>query len=135
MYTEEPEMNELETKGKIQTLRVFASVLLSSLFILVTYQIALGEIDEKKLIQQLIRFGLTVLLMVFIFKGKEWAKNIFTFLFVLGILNGLWFLFKIYTLEGKIPIIFLIIIYSIAIHHLNFSESFKAYFKHLKKNQ
>ena len=93
-------MNIVESAGRKGTISIFASVLLISVYTIVTYQLQFN--DTGKLIQQIIRFLLTILLMYFLFKGKSWAKITLTILFSLGALLAL---IALVTLPGpsKIP--------------------------------
>ena len=128
-------MNELAREGRNKTIKVFASVLLISIYVIVTYHLVREFVETKKLIQQIFRFGFTVLLMYFVFKGKNWAKNIFSVLFSIAILGSLVTLFTSIPFVSKIPFITMILIYSLAVYHLNFSESFKEYFNYLKEKE
>ena len=128
-------MNAIAKKGKSYTIRVFASVLLISIYTIVTYNIVLENVETKKLIQQIIRFGLTILLMYFIFKGKKWAVVVFTILFSIGVIIALVALFGGLPFLSKIPLLVMTIIYLAAVYLLNFSRSFKAYFYYLQYNQ
>lgn len=127
-------MNSFETAGRNGTIRIFASVLLISIHTIVTYQMQFEFIDTKKLIQQIIRFLLTILLMYFLFKGKKWAKIILTVLFSLSVVFAL---IGLFTLPGpaKIPASVMIIIYGLAAYYLNFSLYFKAYFSYLQQKK
>ena len=125
-------MTKLAIKGRNLTIRIFVSVLLISIYTIVTYQIVVDTADSKKLIQQIIRFSLTALLIYFVFKGKQWAVTVFTVLFSLGIIMSFVSLFSTAPLASKIPLIVMTIIYSLAVYHLNFAKSFKEYFAYLK---
>lgn len=126
-------MNELAHKGKIMTIRVFASMLLISIYTIVTYNILVPNVETKKIIQQIVRFALTVLIMYFIFKGMNWAKNIMSVLCAVAILGGLFAIFTPLSLIQKLPLLVLVLIYSFAFYHFNFSKSFKEYFNHITK--
>lgn len=128
-------MNVLARKGKFNTYRIFASVLLVSIYTIVSYNLVMENIESKKLIQQIIRFCLTVLIMFFIFKGQKWAVILFTVLFSIGTLIGLFSLFGSMTFLAKTPILVMTIVYGLAIYHLNFSKSFKEYFIYLQYRQ
>ena len=124
-------MTELARRGKMFTIRVFASILLISIYVIVSYNIVIDNVETKKIIQQIIRFALTITLMYFVFRGKKLAVQIFTVLFSVAIIQGLFTLFGATPFIGKIPILIMTIIYSLAIYHLNFSKSFKEYFDYL----
>lgn len=124
-------MNHLQTIGRNNTIRVFASMLLISIYTIVTYQLTVEFADTKKLIQQIVRFGLTLLIMYFVFQGKNWAKVTLTILCGLAVFLGVLSLFAL-TWPAHIPIVVMIIIYSLAVYHLNVSASFKAYFDYLQ---
>jgi hypothetical protein len=93
------------------------------------------NVESKKLFQQIIRFCLTVLIMYFIFKGQKWAVTVFTILFSIAAVIGLFSLFGSMTFLAKTPILVMTIVYGLAIYHLNFSKSFKAYFHYLQYRQ
>lgn len=128
-------MNELAKKGKFTTIRIFASVLLISIYVIVSYNILLDNVETSKIIQQIIRFCLTVLLMYFIFKGKRWAVMVFTALFSIAAVGAFFSLFKDIPFWGKTPFAVMVLIYTAAIVHLNFSKSFKEYFSYLSEEQ
>ena len=126
-------MNDLALKGRNQTIRVFASVLLIAIYAIVTSNLAAAVIEAKEIAPQITRFGLTVLLMYFVFKGKKWAVVTFTVLFSLATLLAVASLFSKIPLAAKIPMVVMTFIYSIAVYHLNFSKSFKEYFYYLER--
>jgi hypothetical protein len=121
-------MNELAKKGKITTIRIFASVLLISIYTIVTYNILIDNVETKKIVQQVVRFCLTLLLMYLVLRGKKWAVVVFTILFSIAALSALFSLFSHMPFSGKIPLVVMTLIYTIAVYHLNFSKSFKEYF-------
>jgi hypothetical protein len=121
-------MTESEQRGKAMTIRLFASCLLISIYIIVTYNILVPHVETKKILQQIIRFCITVAFMYFIFKGKKWAKDIFSVLLGLGVIFGMTMIFGNSSFNAKIPIITMTLIYVWTIYHLNFSNNFKAYF-------
>lgn len=125
-------MNELALIGRNHTIRVFASILLISIYSIVTSNIAADSIESNKIVQQIVRFGLTVMLMYFIFKGKKWAAIVLSVLCVLAVILAVISLFLPVPLPAKIPMVVMIFIYSMTVYHLNFSNSFKEYFHYLK---
>lgn len=121
-------MNELAKKGKYRTLLVFLSILLVSIHTIYFYHSVRPEIETKKLVQQIIRFCLTVGLLYLIYIGKIWAKNFAIILFILAIIVAIYGIFNFETsLTIKSPFIVMIIVYSFAIYHLQFSKSFKEF--------
>lgn len=128
-------MNDLARKGKIFTIRVFASVLLLSLYIIVSYNIIIDNMEVGKLIQQIIRFGLTLLLMYLILKGKSWAIFALTVLSIISAIGALISLFGEFPLLGKGLFLTILLIHSLVIYHLNFSKSFKEYLIYLSSRQ
>ena len=128
-------MNDLAKQGKITTTRVFASVLLISIYTIASYNLIMENVETKKLVQQIIRFCFTLLLMYFVFKGKKWAVVVFTVLFSIGIITALLALLLKIPFTGKIPFLVMVLIYAVAVYHLNFSKSFKEYFKYLYGQQ
>ncbi|WP_116790136.1 hypothetical protein [Flavobacterium psychrotrophum] len=125
-------MNHLQITGRNITIRIFAGILLISIFTIVTYQLPLEFLDTKKLIQQIVRFGFTILIMYFVFQGKNWARVMLTILCTLAIFLGIISLFVL-TWPAHIAILLMILIYGMAVYHLNASVSFKAYFKYLQE--
>ncbi|EAS18938.1 hypothetical protein FNJ87_14795 [Nonlabens mediterrranea] len=124
-------MNELAQLGRRRTILISISILLVSLHTIYFYQSALPEINTSKLIQQSIRFILTVILLIFVFQAKRWARIIAIILFSLALLGAVIGLLAISgAFINKIPILVMIFIYAMAIHHLGFSNSYKAYFNY-----
>lgn len=82
-------MNDLIAKGRKRTILLAISVLLVSLNTIYYYHYVRPEIDTKKLIQQLVRFSLTIGLMYAIFIGKKWARIVGVILFSLGSLGAI----------------------------------------------
>jgi len=121
-------MNPLVEVGRKRTIIIAISILLVSIHTIYYYHSFRPEIETKKLVQQIIRFSLTVGLLYMIYKGKTWAIIIATILFSLAILGAL---FAIFTTEvsliSKIPFFVMIFVYSMAVYHFAISKSFKAF--------
>lgn len=126
-------MNELAKQGRNKALSIFLSVVLISIYTIVTYNILAENIETKKITQQIVRFLLTLVLIYSVMKGKNWAIISMSILLSLGILLSLIALLAIGTAPGMIPLLVTIYIYSMAIYHLNFTKSFKAYLNYLKE--
>lgn len=124
-------MNELATKGRNFTIRIFASILLISIYTIVSYNIVIKPIESGKLVQQIIRFCLTLLLMYFIFKGSNIALYFLRLLLIIGTLAGIFSFFQPLPLMAKVPMIIMFLIYLIALYHFTLSKSFKEYFNYL----
>jgi hypothetical protein len=124
-------MNELIKLGKKRTILISISILLVSIHTIYFYHSVRPEIETTKLIQQIIRFLLTVGLLAMIYKGKNWAKIVSLILFPLGLLGAL---VGLGTLDApfinKVPLLVMTLIYSIAIYHFGFAKSFKAFSKY-----
>nr|WP_294932777.1 hypothetical protein [uncultured Flavobacterium sp.] len=122
-------MNQLEKIGKIKTILISISILLVSLHSIYFYNSIIPEIGSKKIIQQSIRFLLTIGLLIMVYKGKNWARIISIILFSLGVLGAIVGLTTITSaVVNKIPFIVMILVYSSALYHFWFSKSFKAFF-------
>ena len=123
-------MNKLIKLGKKRTLLISISILIVSIHTIYLYHIVRPEIDIKKLIQQIIRFGLTFGLLYAVYKGKKWAKVTSLILFSLALLIAL---FTLGTIDSpfvnKIPLLVMIIVYSTAIYYFGFAKSFKAFYE------
>ncbi len=124
-------MNELIKIGRKRTILVSISILLVSIYTIYFYYAVRPEIEVKKLIQQGIRFLLTVGLLIVTYKGKKWAKITSIVLFSLAILASF---IGVVTLAGpfanKIPLLVMIFVYSIAVYHFGVSKSYKAFFEY-----
>ena len=121
-------MTQLEKIGKRRTLLIALSVLLISIHTIYYYHIIRPEFDVQKFTTQIIRFTLTIGLLVMIYKGKHWAKVIGLILFTLGVLGAIIGLCMgpLMTVN-KLPLIVMIFVYAMAIYHFGFSKSFKAF--------
>ncbi|WNJ18245.1 hypothetical protein [Pontibacter sp. G13] len=124
-------MTELIKTGKKRTILISISILLVSLHTIYFYHAVRPDIEIKKLIQQGIRFLLTIGLLVLVYKGKNWAKIVSIVLFSFALLGALVGLFTVGNVSviNKLPLIVMIIVYSMAIYHFGVSESFKAFFE------
>lgn len=123
-------MEELIKKGRQRTILISISILLVSIHTIYFYHAARPEIEIKKLIQQGIRFLLTIGLLIVTYKGKKWARITSIVLFSLAILGAV---IGIATIEGpfvnKIPFLVMVFIYSLAVYHFGVSKSYKAFFE------
>lgn len=131
-------MEVLIKLGKRRTILISISILLVSMHTIYFYHITIPEIETKKIIQQVIRFVLTIALLVWIYKGNKLAKNVALVLFILAILAALVSLSKLETSWiNKIPLAVMIFVYSLAVLHFGLSRSFKAFsdFQNSNKNE
>ena len=123
-------MNELAKIGKKRTILISISILLVSIHTIYFYHSVKPEIESKKLIQQTIRFLFTIVLLIMVYKGKNWAKIVSIILFSLGILGALVGLGTLDTpFINKIPLLVMVFVYSMAVYHFGFAKSFKEFFK------
>ncbi|NOQ73971.1 MAG: hypothetical protein GQ574_18340 [Crocinitomix sp.] len=128
-------MNELAQIGKKRTISISISILLISLHTIYLYQSNQPEIDSGKLVQQFIRFGLTIGLLILMYKGIKWARIVGIILFSLSVVLALISVFAIKTSTvSVIPLFVMIFIYGIAIHHFAISIAYKAFFNHQNSN-
>ena len=123
-------MDNLAEQGRNHTIRVFASILLISIWVIGFYHIAKGDFESKKFIQQLARLTLTGALMYFVYTGRNWARIAFSILLGLGVLGALLGMLVPTTIAGKIPFVVMAFIYGRGLYHLNYSETFKAFMDH-----
>lgn len=124
-------MNELTKLGKKRTILISISILLVSIHTIYFYHSVRPEIESKKLITQLIRFLLTIGLLIMVYKGKKWAKIVSIILFSLALLGALIALGTLDTpFINKVPLLVMIFVYSMAIYHFGFAQSFKEFFKY-----
>lgn len=122
-------MNELAKLGKRRTILISISILLVSIHTIYFYHSVRPEIELIKLIQQIIRFSLTISLLIMVYKGKKWAKVLSITLFSLAVLIALFSLFTLHTpLINKVPLFVMVFVYLTAIYHFGFAQSFKEFF-------
>ncbi|NUY82687.1 hypothetical protein HUK80_17425 [Flavobacterium sp. MAH-1] len=118
-------MNHLEKKGQIRTILISVSILLVSIHTILYY---ISTVGTDKILQQGVRFLLTVALIILVYNGKNWARIIFLILFGLGILGALFSLFfREQETVLKLPFIVMIIVYSLSLYHFGVSESYRAF--------
>ncbi len=129
-------MTELEQLGKRRTILVSISILMVSIHTIYFYHATVPNVTAGKIIQQIIRFILTAGLLALIYNGKNWARIIAIILFSIGTLGALMSLFTLDThIVSKIPLVVMTFVYSIAIFHFGFTESFKAFKAFLNENK
>ncbi|MEM5564930.1 hypothetical protein WNY78_07430 [Psychroserpens sp. AS72] len=125
-------MNELAQIGKKRTILISISVLLISIHTIYFYHSIRPEVDGMKLLQQIIRFLLTVGLLYATYIGKKWGQIITVILFGLAIVGAI--IGFLSTLDvpfiNTIPFYVMIFIYGIGISHFGFSKSYKAFFEY-----
>ena len=127
-------MNYLEKKGQRRTLSIFAAILLVNLSTIYLYHSPRPEIDNQKLVSQIIRLFLTAGLLYLVYIGKYWARILSIILFVIAVILALFFIFSSnFTPVQEIPFYVMIFIYSDAIYHFGFSENFKAFIRYQKR--
>ena len=127
-------MNELVRTGKKRTILISISILLISIHTIYFYQTLQPELATKKLIQQIIRFVLTVGLLIALYHGKSWARTVAIVLFGIAALGAI---ISIVTVPSapvnKIPFFVMTFIYSLALYHFGFAKSFKAFYEYQNK--
>lgn len=127
-------MDKIIKIGRDRTILISISILLFSIFSIYFEQSAKIDIDIKKLIRQIIRFILTVGLLYLVYIGKNWARILALTLFVFSIILSIaGILFIEVDLASKTPLFVAVIIYSLAIYHLAFSKSFKAFYNYQRQ--
>ncbi|WP_373396068.1 hypothetical protein V8V91_15755 [Algoriphagus halophilus] len=128
-------MNELAAIGRKRTILISISLLMVSLHTIYFYQVSVPEFESKKLIQQIIRFILTIGLLLAVYQGKHWAKNASIVLFSLGIIGAIYGLTKFESLSiNMTPFFVMIFVFGMAVHHFGLSKSFKA-FQHFQNSK
>jgi hypothetical protein len=128
-------MNQLVKAGKRNTLLLAASILLVSLHT-IWYHHSLVDVDTKKMTQQSIRFILTLVLLFGLYKGKTWARTLCLVLFSISVIGGVTAIVYIENdIAHKIPLMVVVLVYGVAIYHVGFSKSFKAFYHHQKGQQ
>jgi hypothetical protein len=124
-------MNLLSEIGRKRTILISISILLVSIHTIYFYHSVKPEIETKKLIQQIIRFFLTVGLLYLVYIGKNWARILSIILFSIGTVGAIISLFAIeLSLVNKLLFIVMVFVYSIAIYHFYISKEFKAFFEY-----
>ena len=125
------ELNSLEKLGKKRTILISISIIIISLHTIYYYNSVMPEIETKKIIQQSIRFLLTVWILILIYQGKNWARIIMVVLAVVAVAGSVFSLIVIdQPIILKTPFLVMTIIYSMAIYFFGFSKSYKAFAKY-----
>jgi hypothetical protein len=92
------------------------------------YQTSVPEFDQMKMIQQSVRFVLTLGLLYVAFKGKNWARIILVILLSVGALSSC---AMVFTLSApfilRLPFIVMLIVYGVGVYHFGLSDSYKAF--------
>ena len=129
-------MDQLEKLGKKRTLLIALAILLISIHTIYYYHVIRPGFDVQKFITQIIRFTLTIGLLVMIYKGKHWAKVLGLILFTLGVLGAIIGLCigPLMTVN-TLPLVVMILVYAMAIYHFGFSKSFKAFSTYQNKRR
>ena len=128
------EINNLEKLGRKRTILISISILLVSLHTIYYYHLVMPEVEMKKIVQQLIRFLLTIWLLILIYKGKNWARIvtiILAFVAVVGSIISMFAINQVFVL--KIPFLIMTFVNIMAIYFFGFSKSFKAFATYQKK--
>jgi len=125
-------MSELAILGRKRTILIGISMLLVSIHTIYFFHAIRPDVDAKKLIQQIIRFLMTLGLLLVAYRGKKWATAV---LLVLCSLAALGAMIGLVTLDSpswmaKIPLLVMALVYSIAIYLFGFSKSYKAFMEH-----
>ena len=129
-------MNELAQIGKKRTILLSISILLVSLHTIYYYHSLRPELDEGKLKQQIIRFVLTIVFLILIYLGKNWARKIFAGLLSLGLIFAVLSLFAPDVNHiHKIPMVIMAIIYGLSIQHFGFSRSYSEYMNYKNREK
>lgn len=118
-------MNPIQKKGQKQTIQVSISILLVSVNTIYSY---ISKLGTDRILEQGIRFVLTVALLVVLYKGKKWARVVALFLFGIAIFRAIGGLFIVEAdLLAKVPVIVMITVYSVAIYHFGASDYYMAF--------
>ena len=122
-------MNTLIQTGKSRTILLSISILLISIHTIYFYHASQPEIETKKIVQQVIRFSLTVGLLIMLYMGKNWAKQVSIFLFSLSVIGGLIAMFSIETKSFfvKSPLLVMVVVFSLALYHFGVSKAYRAF--------
>ena len=124
-------MNELERSGRKKTILISISILLVSIHTIYFYHATRPDVETKKLIQQIIRFLLTIGLLVVTYRGKKWARTASIVLYSLAVVGALVGIIGLGTsIASKIPLITMAFVYAIAAYHFGLSKSFKAFYEY-----
>lgn len=129
-------MTDLIKTGRSRTIIISISTLLVSIYTIYLYHAVRPDVDTTKLTQQVVRFLLTVGLLIGVYKGKKWAKILALVLFsITGIASLVTILNPDISVIIKIPFMVMCFVYSLAVFHFGFSESFKAFYDYQNDRQ
>jgi len=109
-------------------------MLLLTIYSIYINQSSRPEIDTTKLVTQIIRTFLTGGILLFVYEGKDWARIITIILSAIAVIMALGVIFTTeHPTIMEVPFFVMIIIYSDAIYHFGFSESYKAFSEFQRK--
>lgn len=129
-------MNTLQKTGQKRTILISISIVLVSIHTIYFYHSLMPEFEVKKLIQQGVRFLLTIGLLFMIYKGKNWARILGVLLFAIAALTAIYSIFTVNTsLINKTPFMVMSFVYSVAVYHFYFSKSFKSFVEFQTQNK
>ena len=123
-------MDELVQDGKGKFKAVALTLLGMSLYVIISYHVVNEMVDQGRLVKQVVRFGLEILLLILIYRGVRWARLLFSFLLGIGVIGFGVLLFMGGMNTDFVSLILMIVIYSNAIYAFNFSPSVAAFMKY-----
>lgn len=129
-------MDELTKKGKHQTVLICVCILLIiiSAFIKTQY----NRPDMKALQGLVIPSALTIVLLIFAYLGKNWARIAFTIYVGIGIILSMIIILPIVS-EKEMPVLiilgYIFTVFVASFYHFGFSKSYKAFQSYQKEKE
>ena len=126
-------MDEKINQTRTKVFILFGTILAFTLGNILYYKIIL-QTDANQF-QQLIRLALTFAIMYLIYIGKNWAKMIFSFFLVLGVLFAIYRIFSsTNSIATVLILVMMIVVYGYTTYFINRSDAFDQFFRYQKKH-
>ncbi|MBN1184145.1 MAG: hypothetical protein JXB49_17775 [Bacteroidales bacterium] len=128
---------EIIDKGKRKTLIAIFALISFSILISVFTQLNLAAISQKKLSQDFIRVLIEAGLYYAIYIGKNRARITMFILFGITILASVLYLISSFILnsQGTYIMLFLVVIYGVAIYFFKLDTYFRSFFEYQRKTR
>ena len=125
---------EIEFKRiRLHIIRLFTAVVLISIYTSVTLFLLKGGTETKDITKGVIRLGFYLLIMYNILQGKNWAKNLYLILLVVGIALGIGLFVANPSWNLGIYTGVIIYVYVRNVIYIGGNSDFDKYFKHLRR--
>lgn len=124
-------MTELEKEGKQRTGMICIGILIFIVYGIIYQNMVSTDVGIVSMFSQGIKLLLMIGLLAEVYKGKKWAKILMIIVSIIGVFGSVYgYAFLEGSLIDKLPFLITACLYLVAIYHLGFAKSYKAYFAH-----